>query len=196
MEKDPIILGVILAGGRGSRMGGKNKADIRLGGRRLADLVMARLRPQVDHVIFSAPSGLDHNIPSVPDETSGIKGPLAGLLAAFRWGRENLEEPFAVLTVAVDTPFFPADLAARLSAGGGPALAASLREAQTTFGLWPQDMEADLRDYAGEANNPSIRGFARKRKVPLVNFENPEHFFNINTPEDLKVAEELAKKYF
>jgi molybdopterin-guanine dinucleotide biosynthesis protein A len=192
MGRDAIKLGVILAGGRGSRMGGKNKADIRLGGHRLVDLAVARLRPQVDQIIFSAPSGLDHNIPNVPDEANGIKGPLAGLLAAFRWGRENLEEPFTVLTVAVDTPFFPFDLAARLSAGGGPALAAYLGEAQTTFGFWPQDIEADLRAYAGEANNPSIRGFARERKVPLVNFKNPEHFFNINTPEDLLEAEKLV----
>ncbi|MCH8172346.1 MAG: NTP transferase domain-containing protein [Proteobacteria bacterium] len=192
MARDAIKLGVILAGGRGRRMGGKNKADIRLGGRRLADLAVARLCLQVDRIIFSAPVSLDHNIPNIPDEASGIKGPLAGLLAAFRWGRKNLEGPFTILTVAVDTPFFPADLAARLCAGGGPALAACLGKVQTTFGLWPQDMEADLRAYAKEADNPSIRGFARKRKVPLVNFENPEHFFNINTPEDLLEAEKLV----
>ena len=191
MANNHQILGVILAGGQGRRMGGKNKAELCLSGHRLVDLVVERLGPQVDQVIFNAPSSLDLDIPHAPDLPGDIRGPLAGLLAAFHWGRKNLEKPFSVLTVAVDSPFFPTNLAARLSAVSGPAIAATEGEAQTTFGYWPVKVEPDLKDYIENTENPSIRGFARERKTPLVDFENPKQFFNINTPEDLAKANKL-----
>jgi len=190
--KKPYILGVILAGGQGKRMGGLNKGEVKLAGYPLVEWVASGLSPQVDQVVVNAPSAYELDVPNVPDETADIKGPLAGVLAALAWGRKNLKTPFAIVTVAVDTPFFPDDLVAKLGKKGVPALAAVGGEAQTIFGYWPAEIEEVLKVYIAEAPNPSIRGFAKKTNMALVNFKRSEEFFNINTPEDLARAEKLA----
>lgn len=192
MEKSRTHLGVILAGGQGVRMGTADKGEVMLAGYRLVDWAALGLSPQVDHVAVNAPSALGLQIPNIPDITPDIKGPLAGLLAALAWGRKNLKGPFAVVTVAVDTPFFPDDLVKKLAAPGGPALAAVKGVAQTTFGLWPGEIEEALKAYTRESANPSIRGYAKEFNVALVNFKNQDQFFNINTPGDLARAEDMV----
>jgi len=194
MKNDALILGVILAGGKGSRMGGKNKAVLKLGGKRLVDIVFERLAPQVNCIIFNGSQVAGLDIQAVADRDPDLFGPLAGVLAAQAWGRQNLGQAFQVLTVAVDSPFFPGDLAARLCQAGGPALAASGGEVQTTFGLWPDSYEDELRRYSRKAENPSLRGFARGHTVSLVDFSGPDHFFNINTPGDLEKAGKMIDK--
>ncbi len=173
-------------------MGGLNKGEVKLAGYPLVEWAASGLSPQVDQLVVNATSAYELDVPNVPDETADIKGPLAGILAALAWGRKNLESPFAIATVAVDTPFFPDDLVAKLGKKGVPALAAVGGEAQTTFGYWPTEIEENLRDYVAKTSNPSIRGFAKETNMALVNFKRSEEFFNINTPEDLARAEKLA----
>lgn len=192
MGKKPFILGVILAGGQGMRMGGLNKGEVKLAGHSLAEWAFMGLSPQVGQVVVNASSAFGLEAPFVADKTPDIKGPLAGVLASLAWGRENLKKPFAIVTVAIDTPFFPDDLVAKLGKTGDPTLAAVEGEAQTTFGYWPAEIEEVLKVYTAEAPNPSIRGFAKKTNMALVNFKRSEEFFNINTPEDLAKAEKLA----
>jgi len=194
MTENTKIIGVILAGGRGSRMGGVNKAEISLAGRRLVDIAVQRLSHQVDQIILSAPEDFGVNLPFAADENEKIRGPLAGLLAALKWGRRNIGGPFSVITAAVDTPFFPDDLVERLMAGDGPALAATGGMAQTTFGYWPDTIEPALKAYLLVADNPSIQGFRREHQVELINFANADDFLNINTPEDLKKAHKVAEE--
>jgi len=188
----PFILGVILAGGQGMRMGGLDKGKVLLAGHPLAEWAFMGLSPQVGQVVVNASSAFGLDVPFVADITPDIKGPLAGVLASLAWGRENLKEPFAVITVAIDTPFFPDNLVAKLSKTGDPTLAAVEGEVQTTFGYWPAEIEEVLTGYIAEAPNPSIRGFAKETNMALVKFKRPEEFFNINTPEDLAKAEKLA----
>lgn len=110
------IIGVILAGGRSQRMGGRDKALLPLAGRPLIAHVIARLAPQVDALAINsnAPAAgfAAWGLPVLADQLCGYRGPLAGLHAAWRAYPDT-----AVVTVAVDLPFLPRDLVARLRQG-------------------------------------------------------------------------------
>ena len=116
--------GVILAGGLATRMGGGDKALREVAGQRLFDRVIDRLRPQVAGMAINANGEPDRfaefALPVVPDDVADFPGPLAGVLAGMEWAAS--EGASHILTVAADTPFFPADLVARLSAAVSPEI--------------------------------------------------------------------------
>ncbi|HHX88424.1 MAG TPA: molybdenum cofactor guanylyltransferase, partial [Paracoccus sp.] len=127
---DGAVLGVILAGGRATRMGGGDKGLRQVAGRRLLDHVIDRLGPQVAGLAINAngdPARLaGFGLPVLPDSLPDHPGPLAGVLAGMDWAAGQGAR--AIVTAAADTPFFPPDLVARLQAAAGPsglALAAS-----------------------------------------------------------------------
>ncbi len=103
------LLGVILAGGQASRMGGGDKSLLPLAGRRVIDHVLERLRQQVSVIALNAngdPSRFsEFKLPVVADSVSEFPGPLAGVLAGLDWAAEQKCD--YILTVAADTPFFP-----------------------------------------------------------------------------------------
>jgi molybdenum cofactor guanylyltransferase len=108
-----MITGLLLAGGRGSRMGEADKGLLPFRGTTLAKHVLARLRPQVDLVAINANRNLERyasfGAPLWSDDLAGFQGPLAGLAAGLRRCATPL-----LLTVPCDSPFLPLDLAARL----------------------------------------------------------------------------------
>ena len=123
------ITGVILAGGRGTRMGGVDKGLKRLRGRPMVEWVIERLAPQVDEVLINANQNLDAyaalGYRVIPDEIGGYAGPLAGLHRGLSQAAHDL-----VATVPCDSPFLPADLIRRL-AGELSARQADLAVAKT-----------------------------------------------------------------
>lgn len=197
-----MIAGVILAGGRATRMGGGDKGLRRVGGRRLMDHVIDRLAPQVGVLAISAngdPARLaGFGLPVLADSLPDHPGPLAGVLAGLDWAAAQGAR--AVVTAAADTPFFPRDLVARLLAAAGPSglcLAASpdadgRLQRHPTFGLWPVALRDDLR--------AALTGGLRKivlwtdgHGAGTARFDSRpfDPFFNINTPEDIATAETL-----
>ena len=106
--------GVILAGGQASRMGGGDKILRPLAGRRVIDHVLERLRPQVTQMALNANGDparfASFDLPVIADSMADFPGPLAGVLAGMDWAAAEGAEH--ILTVAADTPFFPADLQA------------------------------------------------------------------------------------
>lgn len=110
------ITGVILAGGRGSRMGGVDKGLQNFNGVPLALHTLMRLSPQVGEIMINANRNLSayesFGVPVWPD-TTGL-GDYAGPLAGFMTGLERCETPY-LLTVPCDTPLFPADLVGRMA---------------------------------------------------------------------------------
>jgi molybdopterin-guanine dinucleotide biosynthesis protein A len=191
------IFGVILAGGEGRRMGGADKALLRLGGETLVRRAAGRLAPQVEDLAISANgdparlAGLGNAI--LPDESP--MGPLSGILAAL--DRAEALGASAVVSVAVDTPFFPEDLVPRLvlAAEGSPegvALASSGGQRHPTFGLWPVGLRHDLRDTLarGEAR---VTYFADRHGAATAEFAGGIAFLNVNTPGDLARAEALLR---
>ncbi|WP_406871103.1 molybdenum cofactor guanylyltransferase MobA [Thioclava sp. 'Guangxiensis'] len=182
--------GLILAGGEGRRLGGVDKALVPLGGQPLLAHVMARFAPQVERVAISANGDgarfapWAQGCPVLPDPPAHLhEGPLAGILAGLDWAQAQGAQ--GVVTVAVDTPFLPHDLVARL-AGEGPALAMSSERRHPTFAAWP----VGLRDEVAQALRAGERRLGRPLQgARAVVFEaQPDPFFNINTPEDLALA--------
>ncbi|MEM8754076.1 MAG: NTP transferase domain-containing protein, partial [Pseudomonadota bacterium] len=114
--------GVILAGGLATRMGGGDKALREVAGRTLFDRAIERLRPQVAATAINANGDprrfAGFGLPVIADERGDRPGPLAGVLAGMDWAAA--EGASHILTVAADTPFFPADLGARLAAALTP----------------------------------------------------------------------------
>src|SRR5699024_2494550 len=109
---------VILAGGRSTRMGGKQKALLTLRGQPMIEHVLARLSPQVRRLAVSANNDLAAfaklGFPVLLDPLPGYPGPLAGLLAALHWAATEDRKITHVVTVPADTPFVPLDLVERL----------------------------------------------------------------------------------
>ncbi|KAJ57173.1 molybdopterin-guanine dinucleotide biosynthesis protein A [Actibacterium mucosum KCTC 23349] len=199
--------GVILAGGLATRMGGGDKALLALGGRPLLAHVIDRLAPQVGDIALNANGDAarfaDFGLPVLPDSIAGYPGPLAGVLAAMDWAATLGAD--RVVTVAADTPFFPADLVARLQAAAGDpplVLAATKGDAKTrsksrsglirhpTFGLWPVALREDLRAAVTEGLSKVVLWTERfDGREALFPSEGHDPFFNVNTPDDLIRAE-------
>ncbi|MDU8913475.1 molybdenum cofactor guanylyltransferase MobA [Aestuariicoccus sp. MJ-SS9] len=204
-------LGVILAGGLATRMGGGDKALLLLGGQTLLARVIERLAPQVAGLALNAngdPDRFDTDLPVLPDPIPGFPGPLAGVLAGLDWAATRGAD--SIVTVAADTPFFPRDLVACLQrAAEGQAhplvLAATRGDAQTksksrsglirhpTFGLWPVALRDDLRAALTDGLKKVVLWTDRHGgREALFPSDGVDPFFNVNTPEDLKRAEALA----
>ena len=195
-------LGVILAGGQATRMGGGDKGLRVVAGRRLLDHVLERLAPQVAGMALNAngePARFaEFGLPVLPDSLPDFPGPLAGVLAGLDWAAAQGAE--AVVSVAADTPFFPRDLVARLQAAAGPsglALAATREGGKLwrhpTFGLWPVALRADLRA-ALEGGLRKVVIWTDKHGAGTAEFDILpfDPFFNINTPQDIETAAQLV----
>lgn len=197
-------LGVILAGGQATRMGGGDKGLLKLGGHSLLTHVIDRLAPQVAGMALNAngnPERFDaFGLPVLPDSIDGFAGPLAGVLAGLDWAAEKGAE--TIVTAAADTPFFPGDLVPHLLlASEGmtqPLVLAATpdpkrgRARHPTFGLWPvalrDDLRAALQDGLRKVVIWTDRHYGREALFPVTTFDP---FFNVNTPDDLARAEAL-----
>jgi molybdopterin-guanine dinucleotide biosynthesis protein A len=195
------VLGLVLAGGQGRRMGGADKSLLPLGGRPLLAHVLARLAPQCAAVAISANGDLGRfapfGIPVLPDADPSFAGPLAGILAGL--DAAEAQGFSSVASVPVDTPFLPRDLVARLrnaceTTHDVLAISASGGQRHPAVGLWPVALAADLRG-ALAAGQLRVGAFADRHRAAVVCWPDlpRDPFFNINTPADLATAEALAK---
>lgn len=189
------IAGAIIAGGRSSRMDGKEKLFLKLGNERLLDRLMARLSCQTDCAIINANGDPARfaGVTVVPDIRTDISTPLAGLHAVLSW---SLNRNFdAVLTVPSDAPFLPYDLLARLL-DHGPAIAASGRQEHYLTGFWPVTL-APVMEQAINSNIFRVKDWAKLVKARIVEWPIAPHdpFFNINAPEDLAEARRIAAQF-
>ena len=187
------ITGLILCGGRGTRMGGVDKGLQNHNGMPLALHALMRLQLQVGHVIINANRNLaayeSMGVPVWPDPMADYPGPLAGWLA----GLEHCETPY-LLTVPCDTPHFPTDLAARLAQAleeedADVAMAASMEggqlQVQPVFCLLKSSLIDSLVAYL-ESGQRKIDKWTGQQRCATVVFDDEAAFFNANTPEDLR----------
>ncbi len=187
------VTGLVLAGGRGSRMGGVDKGLQLHRGVPLALQAMLRLAPQVGHVMINANRNLgayeSFGVPVWPDALPDFAGPLAGFLA----GLEHCETPWLV-TVPCDTPDFPLDLVERLrrhaeAEDAEIALAAcpqdGVQRAQPVFCLMRASLLESLVRYTHGGGRKIDRWTALHRAIE-VPFDDPRAFFNANTLAELQ----------
>ncbi len=190
MARRVTPLGVILAGGLATRMGGGDKGLLTLGDAPILSHVISRLSPQVSAIALNAngdPARLARfGLPVIPDSLPGHPGPLAGVLAGLDWAAG--QGGTHIVTAAADTPFFPDDLTARLTAAHPDlALAASPSGRQPTFGLWPVVLRDDLRA-ALQGGLRKVVLWTRAHNAGTAEFPSDDAFFNVNTPADLATA--------
>jgi molybdopterin-guanine dinucleotide biosynthesis protein A len=187
------ITGLVLAGGRGSRMGGVDKGLQNHKGMPLALHALLRLQPQVGEAMINANRNLgaydSMGVPVWPDAQSDFPGPLAGVLV----GLERCETPYLV-TVPCDTPNFPPDLVERLAhalqAEGADLAMAATREgdevmAQPVFCLLKAELLESLVQYLHSGQRKIDRWTAQHR-VATVEFDDTAAFDNANTIEELQ----------
>jgi molybdenum cofactor guanylyltransferase len=190
-------VGVILAGGLSRRMGGGDKGLRAFGGGTVLGAVIARFGPQVDQLALNANGDAGrfarYGLPVIADSVAGFPGPLAGVLAAMDWAAGL--GAGAVVTVPGDTPFLPGDLVQRLlwAAEGGLRLAVAATAGagvHPTAGLWPVALRGELAAALARGER-KVTDFTQAFGAAVVPFPSgpPDPFLNVNTPEDLAVAE-------
>lgn len=187
-------IGIILAGGGATRMGGGDKGLLPLGDSRIVDHVIARLDPQCDSLALNANGDparfADLGLPVIADEVAD-GGPLAGVLAGLDYAARR--QATHIVTVAADTPFLPCDLVPQLlfaAEASGLALAASPSGRHPTFGLWPVSLADDLRK-ALDGGMRKVATWADLHHAGTASFTDDTAFFNVNTPDDLVRAGRL-----
>jgi molybdopterin-guanine dinucleotide biosynthesis protein A len=199
----PSILGLVLAGGLARRMGGGDKARIRIGGKTILERVLARLAPQCTAIILNANGDparfADTGLPVVPDTVPDFAGPLAGILAGLDWAAAHAPEVADVVSVPGDCPFLPPDLVSRLTAArqeaGLPlACARSGEWRHPVVGVWPVGLRSDLRNALVEEDLRKIEAWTARHGVAIADWPPApfDPFFNVNTPEDAAEAERIA----
>lgn len=197
------IAAVVLAGGASRRMGGGEKFLLPFAGSTLLGHVIDRLSPQAAHVAISAncdPALLGRfGLPVLADPPDApAAGPLSGVLAGMEWAGGLPPSIPHLLTAASDTPFLPADLAARLldaAAPGRIVIAGSHGRSHPVFGLWPLRLAAPLRTFL-QAGGSRVMEFVAAQDHAVVDFTpgaGPDPFFNVNTPADFAKAERIAE---
>jgi molybdenum cofactor guanylyltransferase len=196
------ITGVVLAGGRGSRMGGVDKGLQNFNGMPLALHTLMRLTPQVGHAMINANRNLaayeSFGVPVWPDVLADYAGPLAGFLTAL----ERCETPWLV-TVPCDTPLFPADFVSRLAhamqhENAEIAMAAAREEdgqvrTQPVFCLLRVQLLESLVRFT-HGGGRKIDAWTSQHRTAVVTFDqpgdDPRAFFNANTLAELHQLEQ------
>jgi len=196
------VLGLILAGGLGRRMGGASKATLDLGGVRLIDRAISAAQAQCQAVAINLHDATPEaqapfaslGQPILTDALPGHAGPLAGVLAGLDYAAEKGFD--ALLSLPCDCPFLPDDLAKRLfetaqKFGSGLACAASGGRTHHIVALWPTRLREKLRR-ALEEGLRKVGQFEQETGCAQVEwfFRERDPFFNVNTPEDLLLARE------
>ncbi len=189
--------GLILAGGRSSRMG-ENKALLRLGHDTILGHIVRRLSPQGSTLAINSAvsfSGFE-TFHYLEDRPGRQLGPLAGILTGMRHFSAQPSEPSHFASAPCDSPFLPLDLVPQLTAACPDpetiVIATSLDRRHPVFGLWPVALADDLEQWLVDDGNRRIKAFLDRHRTVTVDFQ-PLHtrngaldpFYNINTPEEL-----------
>ena len=206
MSKYPPTLGLVLAGGLARRMGGGDKALLRIGAATILDRVLERLAPQCSRMILNAngdPARFAFTrLPVVADDVPDFAGPLAGVLAGLDWTAAHVPDVAWVASVPGDCPFLPRDLVSRLhearTAEDRPlACARSGDWRHPVVGIWPVALRHDLRRAVAEEGLHKIEVWTARHGVAIADWPPTpvDPFFNVNTPADAAEAERLAAEY-
>lgn len=208
MDKNQIT-GILLAGGRGTRMGGVDKGLQLYNGIPLAKHAIQQLQPQVGSLLINANRNLDvyqtwgeqFSADVVVDELADFAGPLAGFLV----GLQHCKTPFLV-TVPCDTPRFPADLVARLAEAlrqnnadiamvSSPDEEGILRH-QPVFCLIRHELTESLQAFTATGGR-KIGAWAAQHKLVRVDFnktsDDRKAFYNANNLQDLHDLQQMSK---
>jgi molybdopterin-guanine dinucleotide biosynthesis protein A len=183
-------VGVVLAGGRSSRMGGGDKGLLKLNGVSMLERILAIVQPQTEAVLINSNSDPmkfeEFDAPVLADCVPGYLGPLAGLLTGMMWARQYHPRATHLLSAPCDSPYLPGDLAARLAkglAGGEIAIARDSERLHPTLGLWPIAFADRLAEDLVCRDMRRVRAWLAQFPVREIMFD-AACLQNINTHDD------------
>lgn len=187
VECQPI--GVILAGGRGRRMGYIDKGELIVNGRRLVDWVAQGLCAQGCELLISGSHDYGLGVSFVADDPDGVKGPVAGLFSASAFIQKYCTGQQGFFTSAVDSPYFPDNLCQRLYSPTHSQIAMDGNGLHPTFAWWRLvDIQA-CRQMRVRATELSLKAVAQMVGARYCIWAGKELFFNINHANDVsKIA--------
>ena len=182
------VTGLILAGGRGERMGGADKGWVMHQGHPLIASVVGRFAPQVGSLLISANRNIERYAalgPVVQDDPALVNEPFAGPLIGFLSGLQHARTEW-VATVPCDAPYLPLDLVQRLmtaaSVNGAPAACVRIDDQlQPVFALLSTKLTDDLSSAVAAGERAVHRWLESVDAVP-VDFDDAQAFANINRP--------------
>jgi molybdopterin molybdotransferase len=192
------VSGLVLAGGRGTRLGGRDKGWVELAGRPLIEYVLASLAPQVERLCINANRELEryqrYGLPVIEDTSLGQPGPLAGIAAGLSACPSDW-----LMVVPCDSPWLPADLVARLQAAAlarqSPIAVVTLAgRLEPVFVLLAQRLAADCAAFLAAGGRKVSDWLARHDPVEVDFSDCAEAFVNLNTEHDLAGAEVAARR--
>ncbi len=201
-----VVPCVILAGGKGRRMGGKEKALVNLLDRPLLSYTLENISGKVAPIALNVNNNLKEfkkfGYKMLEDPIKGHLGPLVGILASLNWAK-NLDQKW-VLTLPCDTPFIPKNLIEALieAKNENPdidlVVAKSRGFKHPVIALWKTSNEIKLKN-AIEDGIRKIDNFTSQLKIKYVNFDNLNKskfdlFTNLNSPRDLITAMQILGK--
>jgi molybdopterin-guanine dinucleotide biosynthesis protein A len=185
MSELQAITGIILAGGEGRRMGGKDKGWLELKGLPLIQRAIERLEPQVDEVVISA----NRNIEAYQElgkrifvDDTPYLGPLAGIAACLR----RINTDYAVI-VPTDAPLIPLDLVSRLLAALPASLVLCQDESrlQPLFGLYHRSLADSITAFLNQGER-KLTLWCQQQQPKIVTIGDNRAFTNLNTPSELE----------
>ena len=197
------IIGIILAGGKSSRFG-EDKSNIRLGNKTLLDHTIDKIEKEFGEILIIS-NNKNYNfknkkIYTIKDCIEGQLGPLAGILTAMKWAKENKKNYKWIASFPCDTPFFDTKLISKLKLKTKETskkliFLNSGKKRHNIFGLWSMDLiktlEKDIKN-----NFRKVEIWADKVGYESINIntEKFDKFLNINTKEDFEKAKENIDK--
>jgi len=201
------IVGVLLAGGLGRRMGGGDKGLVPLAGRPLISFASDSLAPQVGALVLNAngdPARFSIlELPAVADESTDFPGPLAGVLAALKWMARAMPHSALLASLPADVPFAPPDLVVRLARAlsrhpeARVAVAQSRGRRHHVTGLWRRSAACEIEAALAQGHRKAETMVDRLGAVAVpfadivIGGRAVDPFFNVNTREDLAYAAEV-----
>ena len=197
------MIGIILAGGRATRLGGGDKGTHEVGGIPILDRVVASLRPQCSGLVINANGAAARfvplGLPVVADDLADHPGPLAGVLAGLDWVASHAPDTNWALVAPTDTPFLPGDLVARLSAtqaatGAAIVCARSGGTTHPVVALWRVALRHDLRTALVGEGLRKVGLFLERHAAAGTDWPIEPHdpFLNVNSAADLRHAGSIA----
>lgn len=181
------VTGVVLAGGRATRMGGQDKGLIKLNGQPLFKHVISKLVPQVNNVVISANRNIEKyqsvGIPVLSDTLPDYPGPLAGMLSAMQLLRSEW-----FLFCPCDTPNIPEDLGYQLWAQKEESPCVWVNDGERdhpTIALLHRKIIPQLEQYLDSGERRVMVFLLEAGGRAVVFPDQAQNFINVNTPEDL-----------
>ena len=200
---DNNILAVVLAGGKSKRFG-EDKNTVKLGSKTLLEHVMFKITNKFEEIVIVSSHPLEikktKNITIIPDCLYDL-GPLAGVLSSMKWIKENKKSYQWIATFPSDTPFFDPSIIEEYKKKvklkeSSLFFVRSNEKRHNIFGLWSIDLLETLEDDLIKNNYRKVEEWANKIGVKTIDIkiENYDPFFNINTKEDLKIAQNILEQ--